>query len=279
MGLHELRLHLRAHGFIEVRDLEEIPVLQHVPRYAHLFGDEPHRGDPAALPVPAIVHLLDRAEDVVPPHGDRGREAHDPAPAFVLRLHGLDGRFQIAPRADDEVCVTHHFVAPPAFDPLGTRTSRSVRPRRSLTEFRFRRARTSRSWSCHARYMFEIRCAPHSGWMSWLSSGSVGVVPHGQPRPDSQFPQRTQPTAMSSAVPRMTPSAPRAIAFAASHAVRIPPLAIRMTSSRIPSFSRNLWTFGTANSIGIAMFFFEMSGAAPVPPYPPSRWTMFTPAK
>ena len=39
-----------------------------------------------------------------------------------------------------------------------------------------------------------------------------------------------------------------------------------MTLSRIPSLTRKLWTFGIAYSIGIAMFFFAMSGAAPVPP-------------
>ena len=67
-------------------------------------------------------------------------------------------------------------------------------------------------------------------------------------------------------MPRTQPSAPSAIALAMSSAVLTPPLAMRVTLSRTPSFCRNLWTLGIASSIGMAMFFFAISGAAPVPP-------------
>jgi hypothetical protein len=67
-------------------------------------------------------------------------------------------------------------------------------------------------------------------------------------------------------MPMTTPSAPSATAFAMSYGVRTPPEAINVTSSRMPSLTRNWWTFGMAYSMGMAMFFLAISGAAPVPP-------------
>jgi len=110
------------------------------------------------------------------------------------------------------------------------------------------------------------RCVAHSKLISIISSGSVLAMPRGQPRPLSQQAQRTQPKATMSAVPMTTPSAPSATAFITSSAVRKPPLTIKVTESRMPSATRNLCTFAMAYSMGIAMFFLAMSGAAPVPP-------------
>ena len=112
---------------------------------------------------------------------------------------------------------------------------------------------------------------PQSESVMVCSSGSVVAMPLGHPRPLSQLPHRTHPIATRSDVPMTAPSAPSAMAFATSIAVLRPPLAMSVTLSRMPSLIRNLCTFGTAYSIGIAMFFFAISGAAPVPPYPPSR--------
>jgi hypothetical protein len=110
------------------------------------------------------------------------------------------------------------------------------------------------------------RCVAQSRLISIINSGSVLAMPRGQPRPLSQHAQRTQPSATISAVPMTTPSAPSAMAFITSQAVRAPPLTIKVTPSRMPSATRNLCTLAMAYSSGMAMFFLAMSGAAPVPP-------------
>ena len=71
--------------------------------------------------------------------------------------------------------------------------------------------------------MLMRRWVAHSRLICIMSSGSVVAMPRGQPRPLSQQAQRTQPSAIISAVPMTTPSAPRAMALRASYAVRMPP--------------------------------------------------------
>jgi len=114
--------------------------------------------------------------------------------------------------------------------------------------------------------MLTILCVPQSGPILRTISSSVVAIPLAQPLPLSHLPHLMQPSATISGVPITTPSAPSAMALAMSYAVRIPPEAIRVTWSRMPSSQRNLWTLGMAYSMGIAMFFFAISGAAPVPP-------------
>ena len=118
-------------------------------------------------------------------------------------------------------------------------TSRSVLPLSSLIERRLRLLRICFHCLDQDAYILMIRCAPHSGSMRRLSSGSVVVIPTWQPLPRSQLPQCVQPTATASAVPITHPSAPNAIAFATSYAVLMPPLAIKVTSSLTPSSTGN----------------------------------------
>ena len=128
--------------------------------------------------------------------------------------------------------------------------------------------RMSRILHCIALYKLSSLISAQSSCTHSCNSMSVVVSPQGQPRPDgppSQLAHLVQPMPTKSVVPRTHPSAPRAIALAMSSAVLTPPLAISVTLSLTPSFCRNLWTLGIASSIGMAMFFLAISGAAPVP--------------
>jgi len=105
-------------------------------------------------------------------------------------------------------------------------------------------------WAAHSRS--SVWSIPDRSWQ-WpggipaASQFRSGCIPGPPYRPFHHHPVRT-----------------RAMALAMSKAVRTPPLAIRVTLFRIPP-PRGPVHLGSRYSMGMAMFFLAISGAAPVP--------------
>ncbi|OPY04587.1 MAG: hypothetical protein A4E66_02571 [Syntrophus sp. PtaB.Bin001] len=71
--------------------MQHVAVFQDFPADAQFFRDESDCGNPSALAVPPVVHLLGRFVDMLAADGFRAAEAHDSAAAFFLALAD-DGR-------------------------------------------------------------------------------------------------------------------------------------------------------------------------------------------
>ena len=93
MGRDKAVLHFVLDVRLEEGDMEHVMVFQDFPADAQLFRDEPDRGDPAAFPVPPVVHLLGRLVDVLAGNGLGAAETDDAAPALFFALP--DGGRQI----------------------------------------------------------------------------------------------------------------------------------------------------------------------------------------
>ena len=83
---------------------------------------------------------------------------------------------------------------------------------------------------------------------------------------------------MSAAVPMAIASAPRAIAFAASALLLMPPAAMMDASFLMPSCLSLSSTAARACSMGMPRWSRMITGAAPVPPLKPSIYTISAPA-
>ena len=87
-GLDERLFDLAPGVGVEQGDLEDVVLLEHLARDAHLLRHQPAGGDAAALAVAAVVHLDRRLVDVLAADGDRAGEAGDAAAAFRFRRAG-----------------------------------------------------------------------------------------------------------------------------------------------------------------------------------------------
>ena len=94
MGRDETLLHVLLDPRLQEGDMEHVVVFQDLPADAQLFRDESDRGDPAALSVAPVVHLLGGLVDVLAGNGFGAAEPDDAAPALFFALPDRDRQIE-----------------------------------------------------------------------------------------------------------------------------------------------------------------------------------------
>ena len=84
--LDELFLDFRTHLRVDERHVQQVMAVEYLAADAELFRDESHRGDAAALAVPAVVHLARRFVNVPARHRLAAAETDHAAAAFLCFL-------------------------------------------------------------------------------------------------------------------------------------------------------------------------------------------------
>ena len=85
-GLMNCCLDFRPQLRVDERHVQQVMAVEHFAADAELFRDESHRGDAAALAVPAVVHLARRFVNMPARHRLAAAETDHAATAFLRFL-------------------------------------------------------------------------------------------------------------------------------------------------------------------------------------------------